>query len=327
MKPSERGAALLIVLLLVGVMAALAVAVLDDIRFAVRRNANVETQSQAQWYALGAETLAKSRLQSVLSRRSGFVTLDGGWNGFPVVYPIDHGAIQMRLIDRGACFNLNSVVSGDTQRYVRSDVGAAQFRQLLTIVGVPDGDAAKLTDALVDWIDSDGVTEPSGAEDGVYLQHRPAYRTAGEPLAEETELRAIQGFTPEVYRRIRPYVCAFPISQLSEININTITPAAAPVLSAIYFGRLPVETARQLIGRRPVGGWPSQTKFLEEPLLEVAARESVSPPVQQLMVRTRYFALEGAVEFAGANLPYSVLLEAAPSGALVTVARRWSAPE
>ncbi len=66
-KPDERGFALLIVLLLVGLLAALAVAVLDDIRFAIRRNENAKTQSQAQWYALGAESLAKARLQSVLS--------------------------------------------------------------------------------------------------------------------------------------------------------------------------------------------------------------------------------------------------------------------
>lgn len=45
--------ALLTVLLLVAVMAAVAVLVLDDIRFSVRRTMNAETQSQAQWYAAG----------------------------------------------------------------------------------------------------------------------------------------------------------------------------------------------------------------------------------------------------------------------------------
>jgi hypothetical protein len=45
------------------------------------------------------------------------------------------------------------------------------------------------------------------------------------------------------------------------------------------------------------------------------------------MVRTRYFALEGRVDFAGTGLPYSALLEAAPNGALVTTARRWTPAE
>ena len=58
----EEGAALLTVLLLVAVMSALAVAVLDDIRFGLKRTANAETVGQAQWYALGAETVARARL-------------------------------------------------------------------------------------------------------------------------------------------------------------------------------------------------------------------------------------------------------------------------
>lgn len=327
MKPNERGAALLIVLLLVGVMAALAVAVLDDIRFAIRRNANVETQSQAQWYALGAETLAKSRLQSVLSRQPGFTTLDGGWNGMPVAFPIDNGAIRMRLIDRGACFNLNSVVSFENERYIRSATGAAQFQQLLVVLGLPETEAAKLVDALVDWIDTDTAPQPFGAEDDAYRRLRPGYLTAGDLVAEETELRAIQGYTADVYRRIRPFVCALPISQLTEVNINTLTPAEAPVLSAIYFGRLSVETVRRIVARRPAGGWDSQAEFLKEPLLEEAASQSAQPPVQQLAIRTRFFALDGQVAFAGADLPYSALLEAAPSGALLTRVRRWTPVE
>ncbi len=99
------------------------------------------------------------------------------------------------------------------------------------------------------------------------------------------------------------------------------------VLSAVYFGRLPVDTVRQVIARRPVGGWASQSDFLKEPLLEKAASESVAPPIQQLVIRTRFFALDGRVTFAGADLPYSALLEASPSGLLQTRARRWTPAE
>ena len=59
----EQGVALLTVLLMVAVMAAIAVAVLDDIRFSVRRTANAQTTAQARWYALGAETLARRELE------------------------------------------------------------------------------------------------------------------------------------------------------------------------------------------------------------------------------------------------------------------------
>ena len=74
MSPSRRdreGMALLTVLLLVAVMSVVAVAILDDVRFSVRRATNVETQSQAQWYAAGAETLARGQIDRLLRRRPG----------------------------------------------------------------------------------------------------------------------------------------------------------------------------------------------------------------------------------------------------------------
>jgi general secretion pathway protein K len=323
-KPSERGAALLVVLLLVVAMAALASTALEDIRFAVRRTANVESMGQAQWYALGAETLAKARLQQVLSRSGGQVALEGGWSGAPVVYPIENGAIRMRLTDRGGCFNLNSVVSGEPESYAPNPTGVAQFQQLLIALEVPEVEALGLADALVDWIDSDNTRRPFGAEDEAYERRPTPYRTAGHLLAEETELRAIQGFTPDIYRRIRPSVCALPIPQLTELNINTLAPSDAPVLSAAYLGRLPVDAARRIIAGRPAKGWATQAAFLEEPLLEESVREGGAPPLQQLGSRTRFFALDGTVEFAGAVQSYALLLEAHPSGALQTAVRRWA---
>ena len=46
-RPDEKGAALLTVLLLVAVMSIIAVSVLDDIRFGVRRTANATGRGQA----------------------------------------------------------------------------------------------------------------------------------------------------------------------------------------------------------------------------------------------------------------------------------------
>ena len=62
----REGMALLTVLLLVAVMSVVAVAILDDVRFSVRRATNLETQSQAQWYAAGAETLARGQIDRLL---------------------------------------------------------------------------------------------------------------------------------------------------------------------------------------------------------------------------------------------------------------------
>ena len=73
MRPSRRereGMALLTVLLLVAVMAALSVVMLDDIRFSVRRATNASAMDQAQWYGLGAETLARSQVRRLMDQNS-----------------------------------------------------------------------------------------------------------------------------------------------------------------------------------------------------------------------------------------------------------------
>ena len=84
----ERGAALITVLLLVAVMSVLAVALLDDIRFGIRRGMNAAENGQAQWYALGAEALARSRIFR-LSNGGGRTSLAGNWPGRFVQFPVE----------------------------------------------------------------------------------------------------------------------------------------------------------------------------------------------------------------------------------------------
>jgi general secretion pathway protein K len=84
---TQRGAALLTVLLLVAVMGVLLMAMLDDIRFGLRRAGNAQAVGQAQWHALGAEALARSRIQRMTREGNGRTTLAGGWNGRSLVFP------------------------------------------------------------------------------------------------------------------------------------------------------------------------------------------------------------------------------------------------
>lgn len=305
-------------------MSAIAVAVLDDIRFAVRRTANMRGLGQAQWYALGAETLARTRVAKVLERQAGRVTLAGGWNGVPMAFPIDNGAISLRVIDRGACFNLNSVAVGTPDEPITDQTGVAEFAELLRGLGFDEAAALQLSGALADWIDADQAVSRFGAEDEAYAGRPPGYRSGGVALAEESELLAIRGFTPEVYARLRPHVCALPETGLSRVNVNTLSPEDAPVLAAVYNGRLSVEAARAAIAARPAEGWPDEAAFLREPALKGAEGEA---PLQQLAVTSRYFALDTDVRFAGAALAMSGLMQVDPSGVVRTVARRWTRAE
>lgn len=326
----QRGAALLTVLLLVAVMGVLLMAMLDDIRFGLRRVGNAESVGQAQWHALGAETLARARIQRLDRSGDGRTTLAGGWNGRTFVFPLDAdgggpGLVRARLADATACFNLNSVVQGAVGQWQLNEIGLAQYRALLTALGFTSTRGAALSDALVDWIDSDQQQRPAGAEDPAYATVTPRRRTASTLLAEPSELRAIVGYDPDAYARLRPHVCALPEAALAPVNVNTLQAQDAVILSMLSGNALDLRAATSLLARRPAGGWHSVAEFWSHPVLAEAALPN--PVLQQVQLRTRYFDLHAEVEYGHAQAVLSALLQVGNDGQVRTVARRWGREE
>ncbi|KQY96574.1 type II secretion system minor pseudopilin GspK [Brevundimonas sp. Root1423] len=328
MKRSRRdreGMALLTVLLLVAVMSVVAVAILDDVRFSVRRATNLETQSQAQWYAAGAETLARGQIDRLLDAGPARTPLEPAWNGRTMSFPIDGGTITAAVTDGQACFNLNSLVFGFGEDLTARPLGAAQFRALGRAVGAPDSRMQAIADALTDWLDADATALPLGAEDGAYAGLAKPYRTGGVMLAEVSELRAVKGVDAETYRRLRPYVCALPTTRLSPLNVNTLTPEQAPLLTMLTGGVLAPQRAKALIAARPRDGWPDAAAFWAQPAL---AGVQVQPEArEQITVLTRFFDLRVDVELGGSHAVRTALLEAGADGRVRTVIQRWTPEE
>ena len=322
MSRRQSGVALLTVLLLVAVMSVLLVALLDDIRFGLRRAGNAHAQSQAQWYALGAETLARSRIAALAARDRQRTTLEGDWNDRPFVFPLEDGLLRARLRDQSACFNLNSVVEGAEEQLYRRDTGVRQFEALARAVGIAPAEAGALADALADWIDSDQAPAARGAEDSHYLRLPKPYRTSGTLLAEVSELRAIRGFDDATYRRLRPHLCALPTPELSPINITTLGRDDAVLLVMVSEGRLALASARSVIAQRPAGGWRDFATFWALPAM--AAAEPGNDALQQLSLRTRFFSLHAQVQYLDADVVLSTLFEMDAAGEVTSLARRWT---
>jgi general secretion pathway protein K len=322
-RPHEEGAALLTVLLMVAVIGIIAVGVLEDIRFGIRRATNAQVGNQARWLALGGEQLARSRIDQLLSRDPNKTSLEGGWNGRVVEFPIDDGMIQAKVSDATDCFNLNSVVEANAgEPFRRRELGVRQFASLLTQLGAPDG--SLLAESLAQWADSNDVGPP-GTEDDGYAEGGIAYRTAGGPLAEVSELRAVRGFTPELYARLRPYVCALPTTDLSPVNVNTLPETKAVVLSAITVGTVSPENARRALMARPSQGWSDVEAFWGQQAL--AAASPIEGVRNQVQFRTRFFSLESRVGLADRATFMTSLFEAGPANRIRLVARRWTLEE
>lgn len=317
--------ALLTVLLLVAVMSVVAVAVLDDVRFSVRRATNAETQTQAQWYASGAEMLARRQVARLIQAGPTRTPLEPDWNGRTMAFPIDGGSITAVVTDGQNCFNLNSLVEGVGEDLTARPAGTAQFLALGRAIGAPDSRMRAVADALTDWLDADAQALPLGAEDGTYAGQATPYRTGGVWLAEVSELRAIKGVDPDLYRRLRPWVCALPTSRPAVLNVNTLTPAQGPLLAMLTGNALGREDARALIARRPRAGWADAAAFWAQPALN--GLQLPADAQEQVGVLTRYFNLRVEVDYGGARAVRTALLHAPADGPVRTVIQRWTPEE
>ncbi len=244
-RDTEQGAVLLTTLLVMSLMAALAVAIMDDIRFAVKRSANMQAYAQVDWYRTAAEDFAANYIEEV-----GRQLDDNGLNaalrtGEPVIFPIEGGMMAFDFRDGTNCFALSSLADQG---------GQDQFRRLLENLGWPRTDAQNLTQIAKDWQDADSTTSPGGAEDFVYLGLAQPYRAANASFSSVAELRALQGLNEEAYQSLRPYVCAGEDGRKTAININTIEPYHLPLLAAVL-GEDGPAISEQCLSTRPSGGF------------------------------------------------------------------------
>ena len=269
---SERGAVLLTTLLVMSIMAAVAVAMIDDIRFGVKRASNIQAHAQAEWYVKGAEGFAQSYLEQQIRNASEQQLNAAMLSGEPIVFPIEGGAISLRVKDGSQCVSLGGL---------NNSPGRRQFRQLLVAIGWAENEAARMTSVVADWVDEDSQVLPGGAEDFVYMGRIPAYRTPNAPFNSVMELHAIDGMDEDKYQALRPFICARPEGAMSSININTLTLDQAPVLAAMLGGENSFAIASRLIAERPEAGFKNLAALTTSPALadedlKDAALENIS---------------------------------------------------
>jgi general secretion pathway protein K len=85
----------------------------------------------------------------------------------------------------------------------------ALLRGMFLSIGMPDEDAAKIVDAILDWRDADSFTRPNGAEEPEYRAAGLPYKPANAPFQAIEELQLVLGMRPEIYRRIAPMITVF----------------------------------------------------------------------------------------------------------------------
>jgi general secretion pathway protein K len=319
--PSERGAALLSILLLVAILSVIATTTLDRVILSTKLASNGQAIKQARMLAYSAEDIALARIADLRAADSSQTTLAGGWLGNERRFQLPGGTVTATLYDGGNCFNLNSLVQGNNGTLTVNPAGREQFVSLMAALSVPDNLTEPVVAAAIDWADSDTSPQPGGAEDGDYQAAAQPYLPANRLYAHKSELRAVRGVNPALYKKLSPFLCALPKAQLSPINVNTLLPEQAALLAMLYPPRsMSVSQARSYLAKRPAGGYGSLVRFWDGIGPQSAKPAQVAQ--DQVKLVSNWFMLGLQIESGGVELRETALI-AAENGKASLLWRSW----
>ena len=306
---SERGAALLSILLLVAILSVIAATTLDRVILSTKLSGNGQAMRQARLLAYAAEDIALARLADLRAADATQTTMAGGWLATPRRFQLPGGTISATVHDSSNCFNLNSLVEDNEGGLAINPIGRDQFVSLMSALSIPENSGRPIAAAAVDWADSDNSTQPGGAEDSDYLGSAQSYLAANQLFAHKSELRSVKNVTPAIYAKLSPFLCALPAASLSPLNPNTLSPEQAPLLAMLYpSGALTINNARSILAKRPGGGYGSVLRFWES--VGAQSAKPIQAVQDQVKMTSNWFRLDLTVTSGDIELRETALIAA-----------------
>ncbi|PHQ74435.1 MAG: general secretion pathway protein GspK [Shewanella sp.] len=309
----QRGVALIVVLLIVAMVAIIATNINSRNQLMVRRTLNLTEYDQAFWYAISAEELAKKVLKQDFEDADDTVHLQQYWAQADVVFPAENGEIGGTISDLQSCFNLNALSveskkgSGNNGQ-PKLPLAAVQYKGLLVALGMDDFGAERLTHTLKDYVDEDATASPFGAEDADYESRNVPYRAANTLMSHRSELRAVLGYTQDIYLKLLPYICVIPGNNKQVLNVNTIKVEQAALLAGMFDNKISVGEAESIINQRPGGGFEKTEDFTE--LSSIASLITADAALKtSFAVTTKYFKLEAGAKVENATFRLESVLK------------------
>ncbi|KAB7765500.1 general secretion pathway protein GspK [Xanthomonas maliensis] len=205
-----RGAALVLVLWLIALLTAMIGAFALTARVEAFQGSTLRNGGQAQEYARSGLEYALMRLRSNDAQTR--------WraDGRRYRWRMGEATVDIRVVDESGKVDLNMAEP-------------ALLAGLLRALGVEQARATRLAGAIVDWRDTDSLTQPGGgAEDRDYADAGLPYGAKDAPFETLGELRLVLGMDGELYRKLLPNVTLYSGRSRPEARF-----AQAPVLTAM----------------------------------------------------------------------------------------------
>jgi general secretion pathway protein K len=218
----DRGAAIVLAMLIAALAAAVAATVFADQQRWGRTVEHRRDQVQAQALAMAGVQWARQILDDD-ARRSDLDHLGEAWAVALPPIPLDNGEIRGAIVDAQGRLNVNALGDGGAS----SDLERRRIAALFAQRGGPAG----ALDALADWIDADGLVSDTGAEDAYYGAQAVPGLTANAPVVRVAELLSVKGVSAPALAAVLPFLTALPAG--TPLNVNTAPPE---VLAAVVDG-------------------------------------------------------------------------------------------
>ncbi|RQS63456.1 general secretion pathway protein GspK [Burkholderia sp. Bp8963] len=339
----QRGAAIITALLVVALAAILVSGMLWRQQVQVRRIENQRVLAQAQWVARGALDWTRMVLRSEGDTAPGITYLGGIWavpiaktklSDFMGKIGITDGSggddtyISGSIEDAQAKFNLRNLVSTPAPGVLQLNAAQLQaFARLLSTLGY-DGALAKRIAMQVraglmhsssrfqmPTLPGAGgtpvVPEAGTGTQGTTYTDEPGLADSDRgpsPLIMTgvDSLLDVDGVTPEMVERLRPFVTVLPTT--TPVNMNT---APAEVIAALMPG-MSVASAQALVSRR-------ETVFFRNiGDVTLALRGAGAPPnvtldTSQIDVNSSYFIVHGRIQHDRAEVDRTSLVYRDPT--------------
>lgn len=281
---NQRGAAIIVALFVVSLVAIAAIAMIDRLRVDIRRTELSLHATEGSLYAAGSVAWAMETLNDNWKKQKPNQLTDHT----PITSPvneIDRAKIVSTIYAADAKFNINNLKDPEYQD---------QFVRLIQIVQ-PDTtlDVAKtITANTQNWI-----SQAKTALDEYYSKQNPPYREPHRLMASVSEFRLVKGVSKELYQALIPFITALP--ETTAININEAT---APILMSLS-ETLTKDGANTIINARKKSPFPDTASFLK---LDVAKNNKFSDA--KISTVSQYFLVKTEVKVNDQNLLLYTLL-------------------
>ena len=278
----NRGAALIIAVMIVALVTVLSVEIYWHFNLALSRSGSRMFGVQARAYLDAVEDFARTVLKADMEENQ-VDTLEEIWAIDQPPFPTDDGYVGGRIEDAQGRFNINQLQTAAaknpnggffTDWSKRYTAPQRRFIRLLQTFEYGEGEvmdqptAESITDAVIDWLDPDSeVSGFGGAEGDFYSRLEPPMTIGNDVMVSVSELSLVKGVTPELYESLLPYIIALPVDV--GLNINTMRPELLRILNNSNDPMpLDMEDAQLLLESRGMAGYSSVQEFLDFPDVE-----------------------------------------------------------